>query len=73
MVEAKEIERIAAARLRLLDGDGQIAPGIEAIVSGGHSPGQTVLVVERRAGPVVIASDAVHYYEEFELERPFEI
>jgi glyoxylase-like metal-dependent hydrolase (beta-lactamase superfamily II) len=73
VVEAKEIERIAASRLRLLDGDEEIAPGIEAVCVGGHSPGQTVLVVEGTGGPVVLASDAIHYYEELELERPFEI
>jgi glyoxylase-like metal-dependent hydrolase (beta-lactamase superfamily II) len=73
VVEAKEIERVAASRLRLLDGDGRIAPGIEAICVGGHSPGQTVLVVEAEQGPVVLASDAIHYYEELELERPFEV
>jgi glyoxylase-like metal-dependent hydrolase (beta-lactamase superfamily II) len=73
LIEPGEIERIAAGRLRLLDGDAEIAPGIEAICVGGHSPGQTVLVVETAGGPAVIASDAVHYYEELELERPFEI
>ena len=73
VIEAQEIERIASSRLRLLDGDGWIAPGIEAICVGGHSPGQTVLVVDAESAPVVIASDAIHYYEELELERPFEI
>ena len=32
-----------------------------------------MLAVETARGPVVLASDAVHYYEELELERPFEI
>jgi glyoxylase-like metal-dependent hydrolase (beta-lactamase superfamily II) len=73
LIEPGEIERIAAGRLRLLDGDAEIAPGIQAICVGGHSPGQTVLVVETVGGSAVIASDAVHYYEELELERPFEI
>jgi len=73
VIEAQEIERIASSRLRLLDGDGRIAPGIEAICVGGHSPGQTVLVVDAESAPVVIASDAIHYYEELELERPFEV
>ena len=59
LIEPEEIERIA--------------PGIQAICVGGHSPGQTVLVVETAGGSAVIASDAVHYYEELELERPFEI
>jgi len=72
-VEPAEIERIAAAGVRLLDGDGEIAPGIDAICVGGHSPGQTVLLVDGKDGPVVLASDAIHYYEELELERPFEV
>jgi glyoxylase-like metal-dependent hydrolase (beta-lactamase superfamily II) len=73
VVEPDEIERVAASRLRLLEGDEEIAPGIEAICVGGHSPGQTVLLVEGADGPVVLASDAIHYYEELELERPFEV
>ena len=73
VVEPAEIDRITAAALRLLDGDGEIASGIDAICVGGHSPGQTVLLVEGKDGPVVLASDAIHYYEELELERPFEI
>jgi glyoxylase-like metal-dependent hydrolase (beta-lactamase superfamily II) len=73
LIEPGEIERIAAGRLRLLDGDAEIAPGIQAICVGGHSPGQTVLTVAAGSGPVVLASDAVHYYEELELRRPFEI
>jgi glyoxylase-like metal-dependent hydrolase (beta-lactamase superfamily II) len=73
LIEPEEIERIAAGRLRLIDGDAEIAPGIQAICVGGHSPGQTVLVVDTPGGTAVIASDAVHYYEELELRRPFEI
>jgi glyoxylase-like metal-dependent hydrolase (beta-lactamase superfamily II) len=73
VIEPDEIETVAGARLRLLDGDEEIAPGIRAICVGGHSPGQTVLVVETAGGSAVIASDAIHYYEELELERPFEI
>ena len=32
-----------------------------------------MLVVEAAGGPVILASDATHYYEEVELERPFEV
>ena len=76
-IEPAEIDVIVAAqdesRVRLLDGDGEIAPGVSALVVGGHSPGQVVLTIDGEGGPVVLASDAVHYYEELELERPFEI
>jgi glyoxylase-like metal-dependent hydrolase (beta-lactamase superfamily II) len=47
----------------------EVAPGIEAIEVGGHSPGQVILVVEGEQAPVVLASDAVHYYEEVERDR----
>jgi glyoxylase-like metal-dependent hydrolase (beta-lactamase superfamily II) len=53
--------------------DQLIAPGLRAITVGGHSPGQQVLVVDTATGPVILASDAVHLYEELELERPFAI
>jgi glyoxylase-like metal-dependent hydrolase (beta-lactamase superfamily II) len=71
--EPEDVAWIAAGRLRLLDGDEAVAPGVDAFCVGGHSPGQTVLLVEGDRGPVVLASDAVHYYEELELERPFAI
>lgn len=51
----------------------EIAPGLRTITVGGHSPGQQVLVVETASGDVVLASDAVHLYEELELERPFSV
>jgi glyoxylase-like metal-dependent hydrolase (beta-lactamase superfamily II) len=51
----------------------EIAPGLSAITVGGHSPGQQVLCVETAGGRVVLASDAVHLYEELELERPFSV
>ena len=45
----------------------------ELIQVGGHTPGQAVLVVATAGGPVVLASDAVHYFEELERDRPFSI
>jgi glyoxylase-like metal-dependent hydrolase (beta-lactamase superfamily II) len=75
IVEEGEIAAIERAqregRVVATGDDEQIAPSVRAITVGGHSPGQQVLVVEAAAGPVILASDAVHLYEEFELERPF--
>jgi glyoxylase-like metal-dependent hydrolase (beta-lactamase superfamily II) len=48
-----------------------LAPGIELREVGGHTPGQLVALVKADGGSVVLASDAVHYYEELELDRPF--
>jgi glyoxylase-like metal-dependent hydrolase (beta-lactamase superfamily II) len=59
--------------VRTLAGEANVAPGVTAITVGGHSPGQQVLVVEGARGPAVLASDAVHLYEEFERDRPFAV
>jgi glyoxylase-like metal-dependent hydrolase (beta-lactamase superfamily II) len=74
-VEADEIAAIAAAdragRVRTVEGVEEIVPGVTAMIVGGHSPGQQLTAVAAAGGEVVLASDAVHFYEELELERPF--
>lgn len=67
---------LAAARTgraKPLPEDGVIAPGLRSETVGGHAAGQQILHVETEDGPVVLASDAVHLYEEYELERPFNV
>jgi glyoxylase-like metal-dependent hydrolase (beta-lactamase superfamily II) len=68
---SKLVEFERAKRVDRYDGAGELAPGIEAITVGGHSPGQQVFVIDTAARPVVLASDAVHLYEELEYRRPF--
>lgn len=74
-VEPAEIERIeraaAAGRVRTTRGEEEVLPGIRAVEVGGHSPGQLLVVVAGEGGRVVLTSDAVHFYEEMELDRPF--
>lgn len=48
-----------------------VADGIEVLRVGGHTPGQSMVRVRTAAGNVLLASDAVHYYEEFERAMPF--
>ena len=58
--------------MRRLEGGEEIAEGVHAILLGGHSPGQhRARRSTRAAGWVVLASDAVHFYEELERDRPF--
>ena len=75
--EASELDHLrelrAAGRLTLVGRAHHIAPGIELIQVGGHTPGQAIVTVATAGGPVVLASDAVHYYEELERDRPFSI
>ena len=76
-VEADEIAQVQRAadegRVRLTRGTQEILSGVVAIDVGGHSPGQQVTVVEAVEGDVVLASDAVHLYDELELDRPFAV
>jgi glyoxylase-like metal-dependent hydrolase (beta-lactamase superfamily II) len=63
-------------RLTAVDGAYQVAPGIELVTVGGHTPGQVIVLVATSGargeyGQAVLASDAVHYYEEIERDRPF--
>ena len=75
--EASELDHLrelrTAGRLTLAGRTRQVAPGIELIQVGGHTPGQAIVTVATAGGQVVLASDAVHYYEELERDRPFSI
>jgi glyoxylase-like metal-dependent hydrolase (beta-lactamase superfamily II) len=69
--DVSELRRIHAdGRLTLFEGSYAPAPGIELLEVGGHTPGQAVALVRTADGSAVIASDAVHYYEELERDRP---
>ncbi len=67
------VDLVYADRMVFHDGDVEIAPGIEFILVGGHARGQAVLRVNTARGWVVLASDAVHVYDETDFERPFAI
>lgn len=75
--ETSDIDYVTRAagqgRVRVTEGTEEIFDGVTAISVGGHSAGQQVTVVDADGGPVVLASDAVHLYEELELDRPFAV
>lgn len=77
VVEQDRIEDIAraatAGRVRMLADGETVAPGIRAVLLPGHSPGQLAFVVATGDGTIILASDAAHYYEEVERDRPFSI
>jgi glyoxylase-like metal-dependent hydrolase (beta-lactamase superfamily II) len=58
-------------RVRLHNGDWELAPGISVHLTGGHTPGIQVVRVNTDRGWVVLASDSTHYYENMETGRPF--
>lgn len=81
--EPEEIELLAQRRrggtLSLFTGQSTLAAGIELVEVGGHTPGQLIVTVavpggdRGDGGTVVLASDALHFYEEVERDRPFAI
>jgi glyoxylase-like metal-dependent hydrolase (beta-lactamase superfamily II) len=52
----------------LLDGDAELAPGIRAILTPGHTPGHQSFVVDLADGGFVFAFDAGDLIENFERE-----
>ncbi|WP_026150870.1 N-acyl homoserine lactonase family protein [Streptomyces prunicolor] len=76
-VEPNEVEHLVSAaeagRVTAIGTQHSPAPGIETVVVGGHTPGQAVVIVSTADGPCVLASDAVHLYEEIERDRPFHV
>ncbi len=67
------VRHVYSGRVEFYDGDSAMAPGISLHKIGGHSRGlQAVRVITER-GPVVLASDASHYYENVESKKPFPI
>lgn len=75
--EVDEISRflgyLHAGRLKLHGRDHTIADGITVHWVGGHCAGQEVVRVRTQRGWVVLASDALHYYEEIERSIPFAV
>lgn len=64
-------QAILDGRLEAIEDRAEIAPGVHLELVGGHTPGQQLVVVETGSGTLVLASDALHCYEEMELDRPF--
>lgn len=57
-------------RFELLDGDAEIAPGVRAIATPGHTPGHQSVLVETAAGRYCVAGDAVMWHENLAKRIP---
>jgi glyoxylase-like metal-dependent hydrolase (beta-lactamase superfamily II) len=60
-------------RLDLVEGDRELAPGLSVHLVGGHTAGMQLTRVWTARGWVVLASDAAHFYENLDDDRPFPI
>lgn len=69
----KIVKLYEGGAVRLVESPHRFRPDVELIELPGHSPGQIGVIVRGVDGPVILASDAVHYYAELEKDRPFAV
>jgi glyoxylase-like metal-dependent hydrolase (beta-lactamase superfamily II) len=62
-----------ANKIRIVEGDREVWPGIRVHKVGGHTAGLQIVTVETRRGPVVLTSDASHFYHNVETRQPVQI
>ena len=67
------VRHVFSERVTFHSGEGEVAPGVTLHRVGGHSDGLQVVRVETARGPVVLASDASHYYANMHRRSPFPI
>lgn len=67
------VRALYGGRVRFYAGDGEVAPGVSVHHVGGHTDGLQMVRVETARGPVVLASDASHFYANMRLGLPFPI
>jgi glyoxylase-like metal-dependent hydrolase (beta-lactamase superfamily II) len=70
---ADVVMAVHAKRVQFHDGDAELATGISLHHIGGHTDGLQAVRIDTATGPLVLASDASHYYENMEATRPFSI
>ena len=62
-----------ADRVRIIDGDREVLPGLRLHRVGGHTAGLQIVSVQTARGPVVLTSDASHFYHNVEKRQPVQI
>ena len=67
------VQRLYAGKVVFHDGDGQVADGVTVHCIGGHSRGLQAVRVRTKAGWLVLASDAAHFYENMWARKLFPI
>jgi glyoxylase-like metal-dependent hydrolase (beta-lactamase superfamily II) len=61
------------SRVRIVSGDHEVLPGIKVHRVGGHTAGLQIVTVQTARGPVVLTSDASHFYHNVEKRHPVQI
>lgn len=60
-------------RVRLIEGEREVLPGLRVHRVGGHTAGLQIVSVETARGRVVLTSDASHFYRNVERGQPVQI
>ena len=69
----KMVRALYQDRVRFHAGEGEVAPGVSVHHVGGHTDGLQMVRVMTQRGPVVLASDASHFYANMERGLTFPI
>ena len=67
------VGHVYQGRVVFHQGDAEIAPGVSVHHVGGHTMGMQFVRVRTKRGWVVLASDASHFYDNFEGMAPYPI
>ena len=67
------VGKLFTGRVVYHDGSSELAPGVTLHRVGGHTRGLQVVRVRTQRGWVVLASDAAHFYANWQQRRPFPI
>jgi len=67
------VRALYAERVVFHHGVGEIAPGVRVHHVGGHTDGLQMVEVATATGPLVLASDALHFYANMERGIPYPI
>jgi glyoxylase-like metal-dependent hydrolase (beta-lactamase superfamily II) len=67
------VGKLFKGRVVFHEGEAELAPGLTLHRVGGHTRGLQVVRVRTQRGWVVLASDAAHFYANWQQRRPFPI
>jgi glyoxylase-like metal-dependent hydrolase (beta-lactamase superfamily II) len=70
---AKLVPLNYGTKLKIIDGDREVLPGITCHRVGGHTAGLQIVSVKTKSGTVVLTSDASHFYRNVETGQPTQI
>ncbi len=69
-VEVAKFLEMLGERVRTVEGDVELLPGLQVLWNGGHTPGHQSVVLTRPSGPVCVCGDIVPMYANTGIVAP---